>query len=226
MRERSEQLVERVDLAERWLDRARHQLESGDPGRSALTLLLAGAEVARAREESLAASGSRDGMTSHARRSAVPAAAAVVAVAAAAALLLWMPRSHVPVGGVDDAALSIVRLDGRSGSVLQMVATPTAPSQVPEVKIIFRTSLAARVQQSGAAVIPEAAPPAPLAAPAAAGVTAPQALARPALGAAPAPAPVATAPLPASVQAPLLSEADVIDLVLAAERSLRRSANQ
>ncbi len=223
MNERPEKLVERVELAERWLDRARHQLESGDPGKSALTLLLAGAEVARAREESLAASGSSDaGSPQDAPRYALPLAALFLAAGVAALLLLPLPHLRAPLAKVGDGAPAVVRLEGGSGSVLKMVTAQAPTPQAPKVRVIVYAPRAAVSPPAAARALTEAARPPGPAPILKATAVAPHAPA----GAVPAPAPVPAAPQPSAAQAPLLSEADVIDLVLAAERSLRRSAGQ
>ncbi|MDR7521432.1 MAG: hypothetical protein QN168_03100 [Armatimonadota bacterium] len=221
MADRRTTLHDRIALAEGWLDRARQQLEDGRVAHGALTLMLAEAELQRAREARLPV------LLAAARRRPRPplwrsaALGLGVAVAMLGAVALMAMRTP-PVADAHDGP-TIVRLSGASGQMLRMV---TIPSPAPEPLVVERTvirSVVVRVPvREATRDRPPARPPA---------VSAPAAAVSP--GAPPAAVvPPPAGPVPASVTpvtppAPtLLSEAEVIDLVLAAERSLRRSASQ
>lgn len=205
-------LTERIAFAEGWLARARRQVQDGDQARGVLTLMLAEAEVHRARE--LNAVTADPG----ASRPAV-ARGAIVALAAAAALIgatvgVWRPAG--PAAARDSAARDgirppIVVLAGGTGSMLRMVQAPEAPVERTVVRsVILRVTASSSQAPASLAALPT---------PAAVPVTHP---------APPRPEsrPVAAPPEAAPSAPALLSEADLIDLVLATERSLRRSANQ
>jgi hypothetical protein len=117
----------------------------------------------------------------------------------------------------DTSSVPVVVLDGETGSMLRLVQSPQDPVERTVIKpVIFR------IAAPSAPVV--ALVPAPPSAPAAALTPAPRPQAPTAVT--PAVAPAATTPVPpapAAAPAPmLLSEADLIELVLAAERSLRR----
>jgi len=215
MDERTPDLREQLTFAEDWLARARQQVDEGQQARGALSLLLAEAELRHARERVMASAA--QGASTRTRWAgaglAVAAAAAFIGVAL---LLIW---AAVPMGSVahDTSSVPVVVLGGEIGSMLRMVQSPQDPVERTVIKpVIFRITA-----PSAPAV---ALVPAPPSAPAAALAPAP----RPQVPTAvtPAVAPAATTPVPpapAAAPAPmLLSEADLIELVLAAERSLRR----
>lgn len=206
-------LTERIAFAEGWLVRARRQVQDGDQTRGVLTLMLAEAEVHRARE--LGAITADPG----ASRPAV-ARGAMVALAAAAALIgatvgVWRPAG--PAAARDSAARDgirppIVVLAGGTGSMLRMVQAREAPVERTVVRsVILRVTASPSQAPASLAALPTPAAPVPVT-----HLAPPRPESRP-----------VAAPLEAAPSAPaLLSEADLIDLVLAAERSLRRSANQ
>jgi hypothetical protein len=222
-------LSERIACAEDWLARARRQLEQGETARGSLALLLAEAEVHRARELGM--------KTERARPSLRPAHAALGGLTIAAlAAGLWasgLQPAAIPRPAADARPAMIVTLSGGHGSLLELVRAPAAADpksdedrghpvrpkalRPPVETVAPRPAPPVPVPQSPiAALRPQVKPeavPAPVAAP-------PAPFAPPASAEAPAPAPVVQPSAP-----PVVSEANLIDLVLAAERSLRR-ANQ
>jgi len=207
MDERTPDLRQQITYAEDWLARARRQVDQGEHARGAFTLLLAEAEVQRVRERVMA-SAVRD-PASRPRRSGAGLVVAVALVFVVAALaMLW----QAPQWPLSDAAseVAIVVLDTESGAMLRMVQAAPEPVERTVVKpVVLRMAapLAAAVESrpaTAAVAIPVRAVPA----------VAPAVV--------PAPAPAAVAPAPPA----LLSEADLIEMVLAAERSLRRSGGQ
>ncbi len=219
-------LTERIAYAESWLDRARRHIEDGDIDRGTLTLILAEAEVHRAREAGLSVSpataparGARRLRGAGAVISAL--AAAFVLVAASVAAL----KDKAPVEARDVAPVSVVRLSAGAGDMLRMVVVPEPVAartveRTIERRVILRVpapvEIMARDDRPARLVlaVPQGAAPQAAAPQVAASTTVPTAP-----GPAPAVAPAAPAPV-------VLNEAEVIDLVLAAERSLRRSAKQ
>ncbi len=219
-------LTERIAYAESWLDRARRHIEDGDIDRGTLTLILAEAEVHRAREAGLSVSaptaparGAR-----RLRRAGVAIgvlAAAFVLVAASVGAL----KDKAPTEARDVTPVSVVRLSAGAGDMLRMVVVPEPVAartveRTIERRVILRVPVPvetmARDDRSARPVLalPQGAAPQSAAPQVAVSTTVP-----PAPGPAPAFAPAAPAPV-------VLNEAEVIDLVLAAERSLRRSAKQ
>ncbi len=220
-------LTERIAYAESWLDRARRHIEDGDIDRGTLTLILAEAEVHRAREAGRSVSPPSPPTRSTRR---LRGAGAAIAVLAAAAVLVAASvvalKDNAPVEARDVAPAPVVRLSASVGDMLRMVVAPEPVTErtierTIERRVILRVpvpvEIPARDDRPARPVltVPQgAAPQAP----------APQVAVSTTVSAAPAPAPaVAPAAAPAPV---VLNEADVIDLVLAAERSLRRSAKQ
>lgn len=207
-------LVDRIAHAEDWLGRARQQIRNGHPERGALTLLLAEAELHRAREVGFAGTpGSCAGPRQETWRPLVAVAATVVAALAVGFLVFSRPGVWAEA---HNAVPPLLRLQDGAGEMLRAV---TVPEPLVERTVVERTVIrrvpvyeSASASRPTRAALPdtEAVLAAPRAAPAAAPVHAPTAPAQ---------------PVPAQVQS-LLSDADVIELVLAAERSLRRSANQ
>jgi len=219
-------LSERITNAEDWLARARRQLERGETARGALTLLLAEAEVHRARELGVENEPDLEAPPrAHTARAHVAIGMLTVVALVAAIWASGVQPAVSPQPSADTMPSTIVMLSGGNGSLLELVQTPAAaeaktdesrtPVRVRVVHVPVRQivtvpsafTVAPVLAASRPAVKPE---PAPVA------ITAPV----------PPVAPVDT-PAPAAVQpaAPVVSDANLIDLVLAAERSLRK-ANQ
>lgn len=199
-------LTERISFAENWLARARQQVEEGHRERGMLTLVLAAAEVHLAREAGRPTARLRPG--GGALSGWIAAGMAVLS--AAALVLLVVPRTTNPTDVLSGQAPPVVFLSGGTGAMLDLVSVPPPVAEKTVTRtIVVRVPVAVAVKEG--AVRPAA--PAP---------EWPAARNTPAGPPPPPPAPVvtvgSTAPPPA-----LLSEADVIELVLAAERSLRRS---
>ena len=220
-------LTKRIAYAESWLDRARRHIEDGDIDRGTLTLILAEAEVHRAREAGISVSPP----TAPARgaRRLREAGAAIAALAVAFALVaasVSALKDKAPVEARDAAPVPVVRLSTGTGDMLRMVVAPEPVAErtverTIERRVILRVpvpvEIMARDDRPARPVlaVPQGAAPQ---------VATPQVAASTTVPAAPAPAPAVA---PAAAPAPaVLNEADVIDLVLAAERSLRRSAKQ
>ncbi len=224
-------LTERIAYAESWLDRARRHFEDGDIDRGTLTLILAEAEVHRAREAGTAASPPAPPVRTSPRLRgagaaiAALAAACVLVVASVAAL-----KDKAPVEARDAAPAPVVRLSAGAGDMLRMVVAPEPVTERTVERTVERT-IERRVilRVPVPMVIParddrRARPVLPVPQIAASQPAGPQVAVSTTVSAAPDSAPaVAPAAAPAPV---VLNEADVIDLVLAAERSLRRSAKQ
>lgn len=199
-------LTERISFAEGWLARARQQVEAGHHERGRLTLVLAAAEVRLAREAG----------TPTARlqpRGRAPSgwiAAATATLCAATLIFLGIPRADGPMDAQADTAPPVVVLSGGAGAMLDLV---TVPQPVAE-RTVTRTVIVRVPVTAKEDAVRQAAPATAADRPAARYVPA---------GPVPPPAPIVAA-APVAPQPALLSEADVIELVLAAERSLRRSA--
>jgi hypothetical protein len=223
-------LTERIAFAEDWLDRAKRQLADGNVAHGSLHVLLAEAELQRAREVTTSAA-SPDAMSSRApSRPAISArvTAGVIAVVSVAAALWWQVPVARDTAEPADTSWPVVVFSGRTGDMLRLAGASNAPSEPMIVErtvertilkpMIVRVPVAPRVQPAAVAIRPS------------------EARVVPAPRAAQAPAPVVPAPQPAHTSttqsttaeappaAPVLSDADVIDLVLAAERSLRQPA--
>ncbi|MBI2246791.1 MAG: hypothetical protein HYU65_02465 [Armatimonadetes bacterium] len=118
-----QQVIKRIGFAERWLDRAKRQYQDGDVPRGLLTLVLASAEMTHAIRLAHPAISTR-------RRWVVPVAAAAAATAivllALAGRPLWMPApaSSAP-------APIVVTLSNRVGTLLELVEAPPDPSAAP-----------------------------------------------------------------------------------------------
>jgi hypothetical protein len=213
-------LSDRITNAEDWLARARRQLERGETARGTLTLLLAEAEVHRAREL---------GMETEPARPALPwplAAVGVLTVAALAAAI-WVAGvrpAESPHLSADTMPQTIVMLSGGNGSLLELVQTRhAAEPEIDERQIPVRVKVI-HVPVRQIVTVPAALTVDPVLV-----VSRPVVKPEPASVAVAAPAPPVTSaePAPAAVQPapPVVSDANLIDLVLAAERSLRK-ANQ
>ena len=226
-------LTERIAFAEEWLDQAKRQLADGNVANGSLHMILAEAELQRAREVN-AGSVSPDPLPAPSTfwsvlstRGVARASAGVLAVAGFAAALLW----HMPVvreAAPADTSWPVVVLSEQTGDMLRLVGTPSAPEPLIVERTVERTIVKPMIVRVPAAsqVRLAAAAAAPPIAPVAAGPRAARA-----------PGPVVVAPQPAHAPAtqsttaseappaaPVISDADVIDLVLAAERSLRQPA--
>ncbi len=222
MEDRRAVLTDRITFAEDWLARARRQVQDGHRTRGVLTLMLAEAEVHRARELGMHGAGSPSPRRAWLRVAALVAAVGGVAVG------VWHPFAPGGPAGplaLRDAAAHetssppVVVLEGGTGALLRLVQAPDAPvERTVTVPVLVRAAIT-----QPAALLEPAAP----AAPAAQLASAPPAAVTQAAPRRPDARPVTVAPPSAVTEAPvLLSEAELIDLVLAAERSLRRSANQ
>lgn len=206
MEQDSKGLTERISFAEGWLARARQQVEAGHHERGMITLVLAAAEVRLAREAGTPTVRPQpDGR-------ALPGwiAAGMATLSAATLIFMVVPRAVGPTDVHSGQAPPVVVLSGGTGAMLNLVtAPPPATERTVTRTIIVRVPV--KVTEGTAR---QAAPASAADRPAARHVPAGLPLPPPA----PAVAASSTAPQPA-----LLSEADVIELVLAAERSLRRS---
>jgi hypothetical protein len=215
MDDRRTTLTDRISFAEGWLERARRQIRDGQVAHGTLTMILAEAELHRAREAGVPTGATRMPVAPRARAWW----AAGVSAAAAAALVALILTAPFPAPGIaDSAAPSIVTLAGGTGEMFRIITVPGP--------VVERTVVRPQVIRLAAPLPRPAVPPAK--------VSAPQAVRsspaapppdRSAPHTPPAPPAAVAAPAPAATLS-LLSDADVIDLVLAAERSLRRSANQ
>lgn len=218
------QLSERITFAEDWLARARRQLEQGETARGNLTLLLAEAEVHRARE--LGMSGERG------RPALSPGRVAVgILTVAALAAAMWangLQPAATPQPADSSSAVIVTLSEGR-GSLLELVRAPAVadaktddrgrPARAKAAQAQVRT-VVGRPLPSALEPVVVASPPPLKPEPVPSAAAAPPAP----------PSPPATADTPAPAVAqpsapPVVSEANLIDLVLATERSLRR-ANQ
>jgi len=120
------QVLARIGFAQRWLDRARRQCTDGHLARSALTLVLAGAEVRHALEAAGAP------VRAQARRTS-PAALLVVAAGLISAFLL---AAHWPAqsGIITSPVPPLLRLSSSSGALLEaMSALAAVPGSAPSV---------------------------------------------------------------------------------------------
>lgn len=221
----NEQVLTRIAFAERWLARARSQVASGNLPRGMLTLVLAGAEVRRTLEVA--------GAARPQRRLAplVPAGLGLVLLAAlAVGVATRYPGDEVAVAA--GPAPRIITFSARTGELLKLIPSPvpstavTPALETPAAAAVpMRPALRSRSRTSSTVV---AAPPVP-AAPAAgreqprAGSAAPPPAA-PASAVSPSPAPQRSVAQAGPASGAGLTLADLIDLVLAAERTLRSDA--
>ncbi len=200
---RGRQVMARIGFVERWLHRARRHCVDGNVTRGLLTLVLAEAEMQYALEAG--------GVTTKGgqRSVAVPTVLTVAALAAAVAVVAsWLPATPPTPSAIPSSP--IVKFATPVGTLLDLIQAPaaTAPTPVAAVApIIQRGSARPAVQQVHFRVAPEV-------------VSAP--VTRAATAAA-----VVVSPPPLVVQvfqapsAPVISEVDLIDLAIAAERTLR-----
>ncbi|MDI6771476.1 MAG: hypothetical protein QME77_02675 [bacterium] len=200
-------MTERISFAEGWLARARQQVEAGHHERGLLTLVLAAAEVRLARE----AGGQSVRPQPDGRALSGWVAAGMATLCAATLIYLVIPRAVGPMDVHTDQAPPVVALSGSTGAMLDLVKAPPPAAE----KTVTRTIVVRVPVTVTEGAERQAAPAAAADRPAARHV--PVSLSLP--PSVPTVAAGSTAPQPV-----LLSEADVIELVLAAERSLRRSA--
>lgn len=219
------QVVARIGFAERWLHRARTQCAEGDVSGGLLTLALADAEVRYALEVGGWRPAAPDTAPSRRRRLGGVLAAAAAAVVG----VIWvsLPGPGPTAAGAFDGP-PVIRFASTTGTLLSVVPVPSMePGPRPGVAVAGEqrprnairtgvTRLPAPVTMPAAAPAStaRAGPAAPPAAQPASASTAPSSSA----GQLTAPAPVAGAPTPF-----VLSEADLIDMVLAASRALQGS---
>jgi len=211
-------LTERITFAENWLDRARREIKEGDLDRGTLTLILAEAEVHRAREVSMTAAAPGTAVRTPPPAWRRPAALAATGFLLAVSLAAFWPKARVEAP--DIALLPIVRLSAGTGAMLRLVTAPEpAVERTVEKRVILRVPVPVSVTaRDDRPALPAIASP---------GAAARQGPVPQVAASTTVSAPAGPAAVPVVAPAPvLLNEADVIDLVLAAERSLRRSANQ
>lgn len=216
------QVVARIGFAERWLHRARTQCAEGDVSGGLLTLALADAEVRYALEAGGWRPAARHTVPSRRRRLGGMLAAAVAAVLG----VVWvsLPGPGPTEAGEFDGP-PIIRFASTTGTLLSMVSVPPAGpvaqvsaagvSSPRPVRAATRTGLA----RSPTPVTLRAAPAAT-----------PTGMVRLATGQPSATAESSTSgaltaltPAPGAPAPFLLSEADLIEVVLAASRALQGS---
>ncbi len=208
-RDRSgQQVITSIGFAQRWLDRAKRQCQDGDVSRGLLTLVLASAEMSHALRMAEPAGALR-------RRWIVPAIALGTAAALSfAAFASWQGGPPAPASSA--TAPAIITFSSRVGTLLEpMQLSPAQMKILPVGQPV--TPLATRrparatppmrvdAPADAARSVPDV--PAPVA------VTPPVPVPRPA---------AALSSLPAGTVAESgLTDSELIDLVLAAERILR-----
>jgi hypothetical protein len=241
---RLELMIQHIGFAERWLARARAECTRGHVVRGALTLLLAEAEVHHAREAVTPTSQEAEvAPTPRLNRPLIAAAALMICVVA---IILATGAGSGPLA-VQDHALSpapiVVRLRHDVGSVLSLVPSSSGPARdgqgavytapVQQVRTPIERSVNVPPVKTDAASVKVNPPrltkrvlsagPAPFARRDAVKSTSRVRVARlerkRRLTAAPVSSPVS--PSPSVAEPGVISDADLIDLVLAAERSLR-----
>jgi hypothetical protein len=206
------QVIARIGFAERWLHRAKAQCADGDVVGGLMTLSLADAEM-RVALETGGWSRHRPSAPRPAMRRWLP----WVMVAAAASLAsVWTFRpAAVPADAAVVDGPAVVRFSSHVGAVLSLISVTPAPRAPVQ---FARPNVRPRGQRS----TPQA-PPRATAAP----LRPPAAAAAPTVTPAVTPAarPTITAPVSAPVLSPaapfVLSEVDLIDMVLAANQALR-----
>jgi hypothetical protein len=216
------QILTRISFAEGWLQRAREECLDGDVGRGLVTLVMADAEVRRLLQ--LAAP-----PAPRARASLRPAVviAAGLLIAALAALQLGALALRAPV---ESAGLAPgLTLRPGTGALLELLEVQQ-PEKVaaPQIPVRSAAPPAAPVRVRVPVAQPAAVSRAPSAPLVPVQVPAVQPLPLPVLAATPAAAATpATPPAPAASQAApaesTVSLADLLDLVVVADRTLRRS---
>jgi hypothetical protein len=226
------QVLTRIGFVERWLQRAREECLDGDVGRGLLTLVLADAEVRRLLQ-----------LTAPAPRRPRPrlrplvAAAAALVMIAVAAVQSGVLTFRAPVA--ESAGLAAgLSLRAGTGVLLLPLETTNGATAAPAVSVTAPSIPARQVAPSpkpgaagrSASTRPQA-PARPVAVPV--GSTPAGSVARPAPAGSAVSAPIpqtsapAGAPIPVVAPAPAvnttISVADLLDLVIVADRALRRS---
>ncbi|MGH2452613.1 MAG: hypothetical protein ACRDF5_02470 [bacterium] len=188
---RQEHLAHHIGFAERWLVRARQEVARGDLGRGLLTLLLAEAEVHHARSGAVALEHAANRPSAVVTILGASALAAALLVGLAAAL----PQSDI-AAVLPSSAPVMIRFKQPVGSTLALIPMVVAPAPAAVISAPSQVSAAPGAPRR----LGPRRPPVR---------SATAAQSAPAIGPAPLVLPV------------LLSDGDLIDLVLAAERSLR-----
>ena len=207
-----DQIVARIGFAETWLDRARRQVADGNLPRGILTLVLADAEVHHAIEVA--------GTPRPSAASRVPIAVPVLLLVFVAASAFGLARSSAePAVLPPDAGAPVIALASRVGSLLRLIPAP------PESPAAPVTAVAPAPRPVHAAPPSRPAPPSRRAtvapsAPVTAGNEVVPAVPASAPPVSPPPEPVVQVP-PQSTAPITLTAGELIDLVLAAERTLR-----
>jgi hypothetical protein len=221
MDDQGKALTRRITLAEDWLARARRQVEEGERARGVLTLLLAEAEVHRAREAGMEARALPPRPAPSLR---APVAGVLAAATIVAAVALWRPFVPASPSSAEAGEVSpyrIVTLAAGTGTLLGLVQVQAAPEERVVIVSVPPPGDRTRSASPSPVASPQSRRAAPASLPGTAKHVAPGRT-EPSLV-----APATSVASPGAVETPaLLSEADLIDLVLAAERSLRRSSNQ
>jgi hypothetical protein len=200
-----EQLAARIGFAEQWLRRARGQVAEGDVARGALTLVLAEAEVRHAMEIA--------GLPVRRRRPLAPIALAAVVAAAAAAAISVLTPAAMPATAAGPA---IVQLDGGVGELLRLVVPPAAASAAQPRRAVAPLPVRPPAALRRPPVAAEALSPA---VPVATGR--PAGAAQAAAATSPAPADALLAPAAAPPPPVVVSNRELIELVLTAGSVLR-----
>jgi len=210
------QILTRIGFAERWLQRAREECLDGDVPRGLLTLVLADAEVRRVLQ--LAVPAPRPRFT--------PAVAVAAGLLIAAAVALPLGVLTLRAAPVESAGLApgLLLRPGTGALLVSFEAIvpqePAPTAEVPAAPLPMTRGPAmrspARPSAGSSTAVPAQLAPIP-AAPAA------QPLPSPAPAAAPHPPAAAPVPAAAPASSAALSSVDLLDLVIAADRTLRRS---
>ncbi len=193
---RGRQVMARIGFAERWLHRAKRHCGEGDVTRGLLTLALAQAEMHYAIETG-------GGRARAPRRAPTPALLAVGTVALAVVAASWLPPAP-PMHGVV-ASVPIVKLVAPVGNWLELVQAPARPNSAALTRAAHAGQARPALHQPHAsrstalAVVPASS----------------------SAVAVPTPAALTVVPTP-SAPPVALSAVDLIDLVLAADRTLRK----
>lgn len=222
MKTAEHQILTRIGFAERWLRRAREECLDGDVARGLLTLVLADAEVRRVLQLAVdPASRSRSRLLPVLAMGAGLVIAAVVALQLGVLALGAAPAESTALApglilrpGTGVLLEPIQVIDAQESVRIVAVPATTVPAQpLPAKRSSTRRSVVAAspapAQQAATPVIPIAQP-----APSPASVASPQTTT---------PALVPAVAAPAAAPPVALSGVDLLDLVIVADRTLRRS---
>lgn len=227
MKTAEHQILTRISFAERWLQRAREECLDGDVGRGLLTLVLADAEVRRLLQLAVPPA-------PRARWLRLPVVAGIAGLVIAAAMALQLGVPALRAASMEPAALApSLSLRPGTGALL----LPLEADRLEEVVAAVRAAppavspLPVRVAPAPARPVPGSVTQRPTGAPASITVRAPQPAAPRLVASSPTVQTATPAPVPAAVPtvtpvpAPnaTLSVADLLDLVIVADRTLRRS---